>query len=317
MRAGDAELLQAEDMTPLTELAVLFADIVGSTKLYDKLGNTRARSIIGRAVGLMADATRRNGGRVIKTIGDEVMSVFPGADEAAAAAADMQGAIGAAGAGAGDSGVDITLTIRVGFHMGEVLLDSDDAHGDAVNVAAHVSRLAKPGQIIITGRARSHLSAAWQIDTALVGSTILKGKRDQTEVFELVWQGADMTMVRARPAAPAASEPVSAEPRLILTIGVTRAELGARRPSFTVGRDALNDLVLAESIVSRHHAQVEYRKGRFILTDQSANGTFVEPDSGEGAFVSRDSLVLTGKGRLGLGAPPSPESRTVIFYELG
>ena len=82
-------------MTASSELAVLFADVSGSTRLYETLGDERALATVGRCVELMREACDGHAGRVIKTIGDEVMAVFPLADEAAQAAAVMQARIGA------------------------------------------------------------------------------------------------------------------------------------------------------------------------------------------------------------------------------
>ena len=60
-----------------TEVAVLFADVVGSTRLYELLGDQRARELIQLCVEIMRDATGRNRGTVIKTIGDEILAIFP------------------------------------------------------------------------------------------------------------------------------------------------------------------------------------------------------------------------------------------------
>ena len=78
-----------------TELAILFADVVGSTRLYEVLGDQRARDMVLTCIDIMRAATERNRGTVIKTIGDEVMATFPTADDALNAAGQMQQDIGA------------------------------------------------------------------------------------------------------------------------------------------------------------------------------------------------------------------------------
>ena len=72
------------------EVAILFADVVGSTKLYELLGDLRARDMVGICIDVMRAATDQNHGTVIKTMGDEVMATFPTADDALNAAAQMQ-----------------------------------------------------------------------------------------------------------------------------------------------------------------------------------------------------------------------------------
>jgi len=288
------------------ELVILFADIAGSTRLYEKLGDGRARMVVSGAVGIMSDVTRRHSGQVVKTIGDEVMSVFRSADHAATAAAEMQDAVGASGVSQ-----DHTLAIRVGFHQGQVLIDQADVFGDAVNVAAYVSKQAKPGQILVSGSARERLSERWQPETRPVARTGVKGKQEQIDLYELIWQADEMTMLRAPPQRGQDAVGV----RMVLTHGNHRIEVGTLCPAFTVGRDERNDVVIAETIVSRYHAKVEYRNGRFVLTDQSANGTFVVPSEAAGSFVHRDSVLLSGQGLLGLGAHPDPDAPVTIRYE--
>ncbi|MEA3151683.1 MAG: adenylate cyclase, partial [Gammaproteobacteria bacterium] len=72
------------------EVAIVFADVVGSTKLYEQLGDLRARDMVGICIDVMRMATDQNHGTVIKTMGDEVMATFPTADDALNAAAQMQ-----------------------------------------------------------------------------------------------------------------------------------------------------------------------------------------------------------------------------------
>ncbi|MBS0559108.1 MAG: adenylate/guanylate cyclase domain-containing protein [Proteobacteria bacterium] len=290
------------------EVVILFADIAGSTRLYERLGDVRARNTVARCVGTMADIAQRHAGRVVKTIGDEAMCLFDDADRATAAAIEMQDAITANGIG-----LDHAVAIRVGFHLGPVITDAADVFGDTVNVAAHASKQAKPGQIVITDAALAGITPKWRPETRAVGLMNLKGKQDQTELFEVVWRAEDMTMLQVMPGA--AAQPRGS--RLGLRIGQTRVELGPNRPLFTLGRDERNDAVVAEATVSRHHARVEFQNGRFLLTDQSANGTYVVPDSGERVFLRRESAVLEGKGVLGLGAPPSEGSLATIGYEAG
>jgi adenylate cyclase len=288
------------------ELVILFADVAGSTRLYEALGDAQARVIVARTVGIMTEATQRHAGRVVKTIGDEVMSLFRTGDHAASAAAEMQDAVTAHGIG-----YDHALAVRVGFHYGPVLIDRSDVFGDAVNVAAHLTKQARPGQVLATGSAQQAMSERWRADTRPVARMALKGKQGQTEVYEVIWRAEDMTLLRP----PPFQGLFGAAARLLLTAGNIRIELGESRPLFTVGRDERNDVVFPAGIVSRQHARVEHRNGRFVLTDQSANGTFVVPDGAAAAFVHRDSVVLEGDGRLGVGEPPDSGSRVTIRYE--
>ncbi|HKS58373.1 MAG TPA: adenylate/guanylate cyclase domain-containing protein, partial [Steroidobacteraceae bacterium] len=72
------------------ELAILFADVVGSTRIYEVMGDLRARDMVLTCVEIMRAATEQNHGTVIKTIGDEIMATFPTANDALNAASRMQ-----------------------------------------------------------------------------------------------------------------------------------------------------------------------------------------------------------------------------------
>jgi len=291
------------------ELAILFADVSDSTQLYEMLGDAPARAIVADCLDALIAVTRRQGGLLARTIGDEVMTTFRTADSAAAASVEMQDAI---------TGAFVTkarpLAIRIGFHFGTVLADHEDVHGDAVNVASRVVNQAKPGQILTTGAALERMGPRWRSATRQIALADLKGKRGQVEVHEVIWQASDMTLMQV---APWIRIPPARTARLTLTFGTLRAELGDKRPALTIGRDERNDLVIGESTVSRLHARIEHRKGRFLLIDQSANGTFIVPDSGVGGFVHRDSIELSGNGLLGLGTPPAAASRATLRYEIG
>ncbi|MHA1109004.1 MAG: adenylate/guanylate cyclase domain-containing protein, partial [Alphaproteobacteria bacterium] len=120
--------------------AVLVADICGSTRLYETVGDDTAYRLVARCIAELADNISENDGRVIKTMGDGILSTFAMAEGAFDAAVAMQ-------QGRGDS----DILIRVGINYGSVVINGQDVFGDSVNVAAHLLTLAKPGEIILTG----------------------------------------------------------------------------------------------------------------------------------------------------------------------
>jgi adenylate cyclase len=298
-------------MPTQADLAILFADVAGSTQLYETLGDAAARDLVGGCVAVMSDVTRRHGGRVVKTIGDEVMAIFPSAHDAIAAAAEMQEGISACQAIPGRR-----LEIRAGLHFGPVLVEDGDVFGDAVNLASRMANQAKAGQILTTGpTAAAAASSSWRAACRLIDRVGVKGKREPVDVIEVVWKASDATLMRHTPP-PARG--VDGGARLILSAHGLRAELSEEHPTLTIGRGEQNDIVVAQAIVSRLHARAELRNGRCVLTDQSANGTFVVPDAAPPSFVHRDSMVLTGTGALGLGEVPSAlaPTATTLRYEV-
>ena len=290
-----------------TQLAILFADVCGSTKLYDTLGDVKARSTVARCIQLMVEATENEGGTLIKTIGDEVMSTFKSADDAAAAASEMQESI------SGSLVVDERpIAIRVGFHMGPVLFEEGDVFGDAVNLAARMAGQAKAGQILTTAATVDLMTPIWKASTRQIDRAAVKGKRDQIDVYELNWQGEEMTrMVTPAWSAAAAAEHTAT---LKLKLGERRIEVNDDVTQVTLGRAEQNDLVVVGDLISRLHARVEFRNGRFILTDLSTNGTYIVDKGGAQTFVRRDSHDLKGSGLIGLGKVPRSGSREAVTY---
>ncbi len=291
------------------ELAILFADVVDSTKLYEALGDERAREIVRRCVASMVGVTLKHGGSLVTIIGDEVYSTFPTADAAMEAACGMQEAI------TGDLPVNgRRLAIHVGVHFGPVLIEEGrDPTGDAVNIANRMVTLAKAGQILTTGATVALASPVWRAACRLIDYAQLKGKREPIEVFELIWKADDATLMQRVPRPQRES---GEGPRLILGVGDVFAALTEAQPSLTIGRGEDNDVVIPQAIVSRLHARAEYRNGRFVFIDQSANGTHVVPDTGSQVFVHYGNHVIAGSGTLGLGEAPTPGSPTALRYQV-
>ena len=112
------------------ELAILCADVVGSTRLYEQMGDLRARDMVAICIDVMRSATEQRQGTVIKTMGDEVMATFPSADEALNAAAQMQQQISTHAQLKVDNQ---PVSIRIGCHFGPVVLEARDVFGATVH----------------------------------------------------------------------------------------------------------------------------------------------------------------------------------------
>jgi class 3 adenylate cyclase len=291
-------------------LAILFADVTGSTQLYETLGDVRAREVVGGCLAAMTEATHRFGGTLIKTIGDEVMCKFPDAEAAARAGMEMQDRITGQLVPGGHR-----LSIRVGFHYGPTLLEDDDVFGDTVNLAARMTNQAKAGQILTTPETVAELTGELRAACRQVDLARIKGKHDEIAIHELMWRAEDATIMRVAGQTPWVEHHREAG-RLMLIAGDRILELSDAHPSLTIGRADQNDLILHRPLVSRLHALLEYREGRFVLTDVSANGTYVQPDGAAAAFVHRDSCPLTGAGTLGLGEAVAAGANVAVRYEV-
>src|SRR5882724_3072895 len=172
------------------ELAIVFADVVGSTKLYELLGDARARDMVGICIDVMRAATDQNHGTVIKTMGDEVMATFPTADDALNAAALMQKQIALHPQLKVD---EQTVAIRIGCNFGPVVLENRDIFGAAVHTANRMTSQAKAGQIMITAAMVDRLAPEWRSAVRQIDVATLRGKASEDELFEVLWQKEDAT----------------------------------------------------------------------------------------------------------------------------
>jgi len=150
---------------------VLFTDIVDSTKRAEELGDRRWRELLEDHQALVRERLARFDGREIKTTGDGFLATFDGptrAVECARQIADDMPALG--------------VEIRAGLHAGEIELMGEDVGGIAVHVAARISALAEPGEVLASRTVRD-LAGGSGIEFRPGGTHTLKGVADEWEVF--------------------------------------------------------------------------------------------------------------------------------------
>jgi len=293
-----------------TELVILFADVVGSTRLYERLGDAAARDLVSICVGLMRGATEQHGGKVIKTLGDEIMASFADCDSALDAAVQMQTEIHAHPALAVDGQ---QVAIRIGAHFGPVVVEARDVFGTTVHTANRMTSQAKASQIIITEGLHHRLSQEWRSVSRQVDVSVPRGLHGEIGVYEVLWQQEDVTSML-----PGIATITEHHRPFRIRLRYRDREIlldDRQRSVLTVGRGDDNDLVVRGSLVSRLHARIEAGKHRFMLVDQSTNGSFVRSESGEETFVRRDSMPLKGRGRIGLGQPVEPGAVYVVEFD--
>jgi len=290
-------------------LATVFADISGSTSLYENLGDERAHKVVSSCISVLSEVILRYKGTIIKTIGDEVMSTFEGADMAVHAAIGMQKAV--------DSmppiipGQTIKPNIRIGLHFGPVIRHGSDVFGDAVNVASRMVSLAKPRQIITTQQTIYALPEGAGVDIRCIDRTTIKGRGGEFIIYEVIWEEETLTIMLSEDPAQKVSDS-----RLYLRLRGKEISVDTDNPSVTLGRQAQNDLVIDDKATSRLHARIEYHRGRFVLIDQSTNGTFVSLAGEKPVLVHNDEYVLVGRGTISTGRETEDGSSEVIQFSF-
>lgn len=278
-------------------MAVLFADVAGSTRLYETLGDQEALRRVGACLDRATEATLAHGGTVVKTIGDELMCIFPDSGAALLAACAMQSLVRALPETGG-----IRNAFRIGFQWGPVLMRDGDAFGDTVNVAARIVALASAGQILLGSDACETLPSHLRFGIRELGQATIRGRSAEVQLHEIVWDiAADLTQVADGATLRALPKSQSIE----LQFGTLNWRI--ERGAIAIGRDAGNEVVLSTKRASRSHARIEARDGRFVLRDSSTNGTFVQPENGEGRQICRDETELSGRGFIYFGHKPTDE----------
>jgi class 3 adenylate cyclase len=153
---------------------ILFADIADSTALTERLGDTAFRKKARALDDALRIAVRDNGGSVMdaKTLGDGILATFPAASQAIAAAL----ACATAGETQG-------LPLHLGLHAGDVIREQDNVFGGAVNIAARVSALAAPGEVLVSRTVADLARTSAGVTFEDRGEHALKGVSDVQRVF--------------------------------------------------------------------------------------------------------------------------------------
>lgn len=290
------------------DMLVLFADISGSTAIYEQLGDAAAVALIQSLLAQMEEETYLHNGAVIKSIGDELMCTFPEAVSALAAATAMQQHAAVVQGPGGRK-----LTLRVGMHFGPALEDRGDIFGDAVNIAARVVELARPGQILITETCYDKIPLIGRGRIRTIDRVSVRGRSAETTIMEVLWQ-------RGRAAVTTVVPPIARADTGSTTALITYADrtftIAQRGQPFLIGRDQTCQMVGTTTMASRQHASIEFRRGKLFLADRSTNGTFIVPAGGSAIHLRREELVLQGHGAIGFGELPREGSPAAADYEI-
>jgi class 3 adenylate cyclase len=304
-------------MTRIAERTVLFADLRGSTSLYEQLGNAEATSVVTHTVAALTRSVPANGGTLIKTLGDGLMAVFDTPVQALLASDQMHEILDrlvSRGSEHGASSGLRALRLQVALARGEVVEMAGDCFGDAVNVAARLLDHAGDNETLITADVFSGLPEDTRTRFRTLDRMQLRGRVEPVQVHLLSGNGR-----RGDPAATLFGDvSVATEPegiRLIWGDG-NRVYSGPHQP-LVLGRSPQATYCVDDTRVSRLHARIDWHGGTFQLTDLSYNGTYVRfgPEE-EVLSLRRSSCTLHGSGVIGLGGPPVEGYLPTIGFEV-
>jgi len=286
------------------ELAIVFADVAGSSALYKRLGNRDAKRAIDGALAMMTSATQDNGGALIKTIGDEIMARFDRPESACLAARRMQREARASG-----------LALRIGLAYGPTLMEAGDVFGDTVNDAAFVVRVASANQVLLTHALVQNLSEPLRGDCQLFDWVAVKGEQQRSLIYRLEWESPTQSQGATRVMSIQNIAQAMEQQKLILAQGETAWDLSPEQTPYIIGRDKTQaHLLIHSKLASRDHCHIVFRRGKFVLADHSTNGTYVYPDEQPDVYLRREELPLLGSGIIALGQPRALAGDQLIRY---
>jgi hypothetical protein len=173
---------------------------------------------------------------------------------------------------------------------------------------------AKAGQIMTTAAMVERLSPDWRACVRQIDIATVKGRSSELALFEVLWQTEDITSMVPAIAMASRNGAKDKPHRLRLRYQGQEVIVDERRNNISMGRAEENDLVVKGNLISRLHARIEISRNKFMLIDQSTNGTFVQGKDGDEAFVRRDSMQIRAEGLIGLGKAPDSNSSQVIRY---
>jgi adenylate cyclase len=287
------------------DLLVLFADISGSTSIYEQLGDAVAVELIQGLLASMEEEVLMHKGDVIKSIGDELLCTFGDVVSALAAATAMHQQAGAVSGPGGRA-----LALRIGMHYGPTIEDRGDVFGDGVIVASRVVELARPGQILITEECFARVPLLGRSRIRQVDKIMVRGRSAEVTVMEVMWERGRMVTTIV----PPVQRPPTETARMQIDYRGRTFTVAQQSNLLLIGRDASCQIVVSGAKTSRQHAALEWRRGKFVLEDRSTNGSFVLPDGGQLIHLRREELVLQGSGLIGFGEQPREGGAAVVRY---
>jgi len=290
-------------------LAVLFADICRSTALYENLGDDLARKTISRCIDTMAGKIPVYQGTLIKTIGDEIMVTFPSAEAAFHAACEMKFAV----ENDRPSG-SAPLQIRIGFNYGEVIKESDDVFGNTVNVAARVTSITRAGQIMTTQAVFDALPPDLRNKLRQIMRAEFKGKQEYQEIYVAICEQEDTMSTRY--GIPAFRKSPDHIDEMVLRYRDKLIKVNKESRSATLGRGETCDIIVQNDFASRLHIRIELRFGKFIIADQSTNGTYIRFSGGHVVHITREEIALPENGSISLGQPFAENPVEIVEFSI-
>ncbi len=144
------QLLRPGDDVEIGQVAIVFTDLQGSTKLYDDLGDATAFHLVRDHFAFLSERVERHNGFIVKTVGDAVMAAFHDPADAVRAVLAIQDEVANFNRGRSDGGI----VLKLGLHLGSCIAVTAggvlDYFGSAVNTASRLEHQCRGGEVIVS-----------------------------------------------------------------------------------------------------------------------------------------------------------------------
>lgn len=303
-------------MTQLVDRVILFADLRGSTSLFETLGNARATALVTNSINTVASHVPACRGTLVKTLGDGLLATFDKPIDALECALRMQESLEATEASQPHERFQHTMPrsvrLQVGLASGEIVELGGDCYGDAVNVAARLLDHAGDGELLISDRVFERLPGHQQTRFRHLDSIVLRGRAEPVTVHVLGRRRSADSGATAFSEAPLPDEPDGVR----LSWRQAERVFASTHMPVILGRSPQVGFCVDDSRVSRSHARIDWHGGSFQLSDLSFNGTYVRFADGEIVSLRRGACTLHGHGRIGLGGSPLESTSAVVRFDV-
>ncbi len=163
-------------------VVIMFTDIKGFSKMMEA-NETKTLQLLEAHNAIMSNSVQQHGGTVIKTVGDAYLVTFESAVAAVTCAMEVQQSFLLSS----KQGLEIgDVKVRIGIHLGDVVLKENDVFGDGVNIASRIQSLAQPGGINISGSVYDQVKKKLDLRVIYLGAPQLKNIKESVKIYQLI-----------------------------------------------------------------------------------------------------------------------------------
>ena len=301
------------------QTTVVFTDLHGSTAVFEALGNALATETVTEITSRISQQCIENGGRVVKTLGDGILAMFPDCQSAVNAVVEIQRTHSNSML---QTPMQLRMPMRIGVASGEVEIVAGDCYGDAVNVASRLCDLCGPYQIWADAASLNSMVENPGTSFRVLGPITIRGRSEPCTVYQIEWHddvaSAFLTMQGVLdPAQVSGEHDVLGREVELSWSGNTRRFKSFELP-VQLGRVRDADFIVNDPRVSRIHGRLEWRNGSVVYVDASSYGSWIRfaGTKGSDVLLRRAECVLHGKGELALGASFSDASVPTVAFTI-